>query len=160
MINKSRLSLADMIKITAFYLLMISIDVNAKGKPKINIHPIAIDDGELTLNSEINTYRGTIYNNSTLTYSAKNGIDIGISSQNIPLSGGGAQNYQDDTYINLSYSRNFSSHNLTVGYQNISRRLPKLYKQLLPYLQYLKVHIDKKYQRKLLDKFLPHHPLD
>ena len=44
----------------------------------------------------------TLYDNLTLDYSMSNGWDFQIASLNIPYVGGGAQNYNMDSYFNLS----------------------------------------------------------
>ena len=44
----------------------------------------------------------TLYDNLTLDYSMANGWDFQIASLNIPYVGGGAQNYNLDSYFNLS----------------------------------------------------------
>ena len=82
--------------------------VAAKGSSKA--HPIKkldttpnnsdVDVWGFTLES--NTYRGTVYLSPVLDFSSKNGWDIQIASYNIPVYGGGAQNYEWDSYINIS----------------------------------------------------------
>ena len=82
--------------------------VAAKGRSKA--HPIKkldttpnnrdVDVWGFTLES--NTYRGTVYLSPVLDFSSKNGWDIQIASYNIPVYGGGAQNYEWDSYINIS----------------------------------------------------------
>lgn len=51
---------------------------------------------------ESNIYDGTLYANPVLDFSSSSGWDIQIASYNIPVYGGGAQNFEYDSYINLS----------------------------------------------------------
>ena len=99
-------------------LLLSSIPLNclAKGKAKIKLrtNPNQIEN-VWTLTNELNYYhvpnqtnQNTLYENITLDYSAINGWDFQLASYNIPLVGGGAQNYQADTYFNISKTFNVS----------------------------------------------------
>jgi hypothetical protein len=79
------------------------------GKSKSKAHPIKkIDTSPIEAEQiweyglETNIYRDTVYISPTVTYSGKNGWDIQIASYNIPVYNGGAQNYEYDTYINIS----------------------------------------------------------
>lgn len=60
------------------------------------------DEYKVTLSIEADTYRGTEYLAPSINLSTKNGWDIGLSTQNIAVHGGGAQNYQNDTYLNIA----------------------------------------------------------
>jgi hypothetical protein len=84
-------------------LLLISLNVQAKGGHKM-LRPSSIldDDYKVTLTLESDTYNATEYLSPSVTLSTKNGWDIGFSSQNVTVWGGGAQNYENDTYFNLS----------------------------------------------------------
>ena len=100
----------------ALIVLLLSVsNAYARGGKKIS-RPITTDisidnDDEgkdrLVLNVEQDSYSyaNTEYFAPMLTYST-HGWSIGLASQNIPWSGGGngnqAQNYQNDTYFNLS----------------------------------------------------------
>ena len=101
--------------------------LHAKGKAKIKVdttpNPI---DGVLTGTVELNYYNintddpvNTLYVNPTIDYSAFNGWDVQLASYNVAVVGGGAQNYQADTYINISKTiplpKNFL---VTIGSQN------------------------------------------
>ena len=93
-------------------LFFIPFNTHAKGKGKAKIklrtNPNQIED-VWTVSNELNyyhepnqPYQNTLYENITLDYSASNGWDFQLASYNIPLVGGGAQNYQADTYFNIS----------------------------------------------------------
>lgn len=51
---------------------------------------------------ESNIYDGTMYANPVLDYSIANGWDVQIAAYNMPVYGGGVQNFEYDSYINLS----------------------------------------------------------
>lgn len=107
--------------------LVLSWSVNAKGKAKIKVdttpNPI---DGVLTGTVELNYYNintddpvNTLYVNPTIDYSASNGWDFQLASYNVAVVGGGAQNYQADTYINISKTIPLpKSFMVTLGTQN------------------------------------------
>ncbi|MDD5579888.1 MAG: hypothetical protein PHY16_11500 [Methylobacter sp.] len=69
---------------------------------KIDTTPNNRDEDIWTFTLESNTYRSTVYLSPVLDFSSRNGWDIQIASYNIPAYGGGAQNYEWDSYINLS----------------------------------------------------------
>jgi len=93
--------------------LAISQPTYAKGKAKIKIKidttPNPLED-VWTGTFELDYYHitntdnpaTTVYGNPTLDYSGKEGWDIQLLSYNMDIAGGGAQNYESDTYINLS----------------------------------------------------------
>lgn len=91
--------------------------VQAKKRPKVNV----VQDQEPEETSwiatvEDNSYYTTDYLNTTLEYSMSNGWDIGVSSQNIPLAGSGyAQNYNYDTYLQLSKTFDLDWGEITIG---------------------------------------------
>jgi hypothetical protein len=93
----------------------------AKAHPfrKVDTTPNGQDGDVWTLTLESDTYLQTSYLSSILGFSSRNGWDIQIASYNIPVYGGGAQNYEWDSYINLSktfeISRQFKA---IVGSQN------------------------------------------
>jgi hypothetical protein len=76
----------------------------AKSHPikKLDTTPNNRDTDVWGFTLETNMYRSTIYFSPVLDFSSKNGWDIQIASYNIPVYGGGAQNYEWDSYINLS----------------------------------------------------------
>lgn len=113
-----------MLKILFLILaLLISTEALSKGAHKINksvTDSISIDDeydnvGRLVFNLEEDSYKyeSTEYLAPMITYS-NSGWDIGFSSQNILLSaktsdgGSTAQNFQNDTYFNLSKTFKYS----------------------------------------------------
>ncbi len=114
-----------------FILLLVFLSLPwslyAKGKAKIKVDttPNSIDE-VLTGTVELNYYNintddpvNTLYVNPTLDYSASNGWDIQLASYNVAVVGGGAQNYQADTYINLSKTIQLpKSFLVTLGTQN------------------------------------------
>ena len=83
----------------------------AKAHPikKIDTTPNTRDDDIWAFTLESNTYRSTVYLSPVLDFSSKNGWDIQIASYNVPVYGGGAQNYEWDSYINLSKTFNINT---------------------------------------------------
>lgn len=84
-----------------------TVTVEAKGSkahPFRKINPSedlsAQDKWVFTLES--NTYQSTVYLNPVLDFPTWNGWDLQVASYNIPVYGGGAQNYEWDSYLNLS----------------------------------------------------------
>lgn len=84
---------------------------NTKAKSKA--HPIKkIDTTPTDANTtnvytatvEWNIYNGTMYINPTIEIATPSGWNIQLASYNIPVYGGGAQNYEYDSYINLTKS--------------------------------------------------------
>jgi hypothetical protein len=103
----------------------------AKGKAKplrhVDTTPNPEDTDVLSFQLEENFYSitenyqtvQTHYVNATLDYSLSNGVDLQLATYNCPLAGGAAQNYQCDTYLNLSYTYKFNPQfSLTTGSQN------------------------------------------
>ena len=88
--------------------------VEAKGSrahpiKKIDTTPNLRGEDVWTFTLESNTYRGTVYLNPVLDFSAKGGWDVQIASYNVPVYGGGAQNYEWDSYINMSKTFDLSA---------------------------------------------------
>lgn len=69
---------------------------------KVDVNPNPINEDVWSFTLESNTYRSTVYLSPTLDFSSQNGWDIQIASYNIPVYGGGAQNYEWDSYVNVS----------------------------------------------------------
>ena len=108
----------DMKVIFVAILILCTINVYAKGQRKLDTTPNMDDEEDtLTLQGELNYYHipnqtnpntgnpnpeDTYYLNGTLDYSFTNGTDIQLATYNCPLAGGGAQNYECDSYVNLS----------------------------------------------------------
>ena len=103
----------------------------AKGKSKpirhVDTTPNQEDTDVVSFQLEDNYYSitenyqtlQTHYLNVTLDYSMQNGVDLQLATYNCPLVGGGAQNYECDTYLNVSYSYKFTPQlSLTTGSQN------------------------------------------
>lgn len=94
----------------AFLLLFISGYAHPKdsGKAhpvrKIDTTPNTDDSDVWSFTLESNTYAATDYLSPTLDFSSVDGWDVQIASYNIPVYGGGAQNYEWDSYINVSKS--------------------------------------------------------
>ncbi|WP_347986882.1 hypothetical protein [Methylomonas sp. AM2-LC] len=102
-------------KIILLLFVLLPVLAYAKGQRKIDTTPNA-GEGEWTFQVEQNYYHNpnqtspagnalpvdTYYINASLDYSFENGSDIQIATYNCPVAGGGAQNYQCDSYINLS----------------------------------------------------------
>ena len=75
-----------------------------------------------TMNSELNLYHvqgvqpaTTLYLQQSFTYSTKSDWDFAISSQNIPFMGGGAQNYQMDTYAQAAKTLRANGTSVVLG---------------------------------------------
>lgn len=99
--------------------------VEAKGSSKahpvkkVDVTPNIRNEDVWTFTLESNTYQQTVYLNPVLDFSSRTGWDIQIASYNIPVYGGGAQNYEWDSYINLSKTFNISTQfKAIVGTQN------------------------------------------
>lgn len=69
---------------------------------RLRVTPNLVTEDAWTVNLESNTYQGTVYLSPMIDYSGKNGWDISIATYNIPVQGGGAQNFEYDTYLGLS----------------------------------------------------------
>jgi hypothetical protein len=81
----------------------LSSNASAKNKSRIRVDTTpTVEEGVVTVTNEIDTYNGLVYISPSIDYSAVGGWDVQVTSLNIPVRGGGAQNYQADTYINLS----------------------------------------------------------
>lgn len=113
-------------------LCLISFNIFAKGSRKIDVSPEQIS-GIWSFQIEENFYHiqhatssngdqlptNTNYINGSTEYLTKFGLDISIGSYNIPISGGGAQNYEYDSYINISQTFDIiKDWKLTIGTQN------------------------------------------
>jgi hypothetical protein len=92
--------------LTLVVLILLAPSVNAKGQHKLDTTPAA-GDNTWTLQIEENFYHtpaNTNYINATLGYSFDFGLDIQLATYNAPLTGGGAQNYELDNYLNITQS--------------------------------------------------------
>ena len=86
---------------------------------KIDTTPSTDDNNVWSFTLESNTYADTVYLNPVLDFSAVGGWDLQIASYNIPVHGGGAQNFEWDSYINLSKSFDISDQiKAVIGTQN------------------------------------------
>ncbi len=86
---------------------------------KINTTANPDDTGVFTTTLESNIYQGSTYLTPSANYSNTNGWDFSLSSNNIPVYGGGAQNFEYDTYVGISKSFNLTDDTiLTLGSQN------------------------------------------
>jgi hypothetical protein len=96
-------------------LIFTTATVEAKGGSKahpikkVDVTPNARNEDVWTFTLESNTYQQTVYLNPVLDFSSRNGWDIQIASYNIPVYGGGAQNFEWDSYINLSKTFDIST---------------------------------------------------
>ena len=101
-------------------MLVLAPQVQAKKRPRINIvRDMEPDEDSLLLTVESNNYYAIDYLNTTLDYSTKDGWDFSVSSQNIPVSDGSyAQNYNDDTYFQVSKTWEQSWGQLSLGTMN------------------------------------------
>ncbi|MEM2159485.1 MAG: hypothetical protein QXN55_00870 [Candidatus Nitrosotenuis sp.] len=109
------------------FIFTISYAEAAKKKTRLTAHPVRRTDfspnventDEMTFTLESNVYRGSVYLSPALSYSSKNGFDVQLASYSIPVYGGGAQNYEYDTYLNLTKTFEINnSVSLVVGTQN------------------------------------------
>lgn len=86
---------------------------------KVDVNPNPLNEDVWSLTLESNFYQSTVYLNPTVDFSSQNGWDIQIASYNIPAYGGGAQNYEWDSYVNVSKTfdldKNFKA---LIGTQN------------------------------------------
>jgi len=105
---------------TLFLVIFFSVNVNAKGNRKVKVLNDITDTSLTTLTFENNIYNGAVYDNTSIIHTTSSGLNIGISSMNIPIIGGGAQNYENDTYIVASKTFEIvdETYNLTIGSQN------------------------------------------
>lgn len=99
----------SLLKISFYLLLLISFEESfarggSKGHPfrKFDNTPNPINEDIWTVTLESNTYQDTGYLSPIIDFSSKKGWDIQLASYNIPMYGGGADNYEWDTYVNLS----------------------------------------------------------
>lgn len=109
------------------FLLILLLPCAVFAKDSGKAHPVRkIDTTPNTDNSDVwaftlesNTYADTVYLNPMLDFSSANGWDVQIASYNIPVYGGGAQNYEWDSYINLSRSFDINDRlKAVIGTQN------------------------------------------
>lgn len=114
-------------KLLILILLCISINSSAKGQHKIDTTP-ETEDNVITIQLEENYYHipntqqlpvNTNYLNASVGYSSNFGLDLQLATYNCPLSGGGAQNYECDSFVNITQTAQLTkSLNLIVGTQN------------------------------------------
>lgn len=107
-------------------LLLLTLNTHAKGKhsaPRhLDITPNLEDvEPTLVLDVDTNIYGGssstgnindigsTIYVNPLVQYSFKN-LDFQFQSLNVPIKGGGAQNYEHDNYVGMMHTQDVSEH--------------------------------------------------
>jgi hypothetical protein len=76
---------------------------------KVDTTPNTRNEDVWTFTLESNTYRQTVYLSPVFEFSSRDGWDVQIASYNIPAYGGGAQNYEWDSYVNLSKTFDFSA---------------------------------------------------
>ncbi|RWZ87183.1 MAG: hypothetical protein EO766_11635 [Hydrotalea sp. AMD] len=92
---------------------------------RLDTTPTDTEDDSWILGLESNTYADTVYLNPTVAYSGANNWDISISSYNIPVYGGGAQNYEYDTYAAISKTFDITKDiSLVFGTQNGTTLFP------------------------------------
>lgn len=107
-----------------FRLLLILLLINPvfggeKGGHRIRVTPNLEEEEGLTLTSESNIYRSTLYQNIFIDNKTDNDWYYGIAMLNMPAIGGGAQNYEYDWYVNISKRINISDGiKVLIGSQN------------------------------------------
>lgn len=101
-----------------------SVESKTKSKTKASAKKIDTtpnyDSGDIySANIETNIYHDTLYVSPSWSLSLNNGWDFQFSSYNIPLMGGGAQNYEFDSYVTIAKTFDLSDTvKLMVGTQN------------------------------------------
>lgn len=86
---------------------------------KVDATPSIQDDDVWSFTLESDSYEATTYLNPIVDFSSKDGWDIQMAFYNIPVYGGGAQNYEWDSYLNLSKTFNLDGNVKTlIGTQN------------------------------------------
>lgn len=112
-------------KILALLLIAFTTSVTSKEKahvkaPKrIKVNPADEESGGISFTEEFNFYNGTAYSNTLIDYATRNGWALGLQLLNVPVYGGGAQNFEYDGYFTLSKTfklNNFWS--VAIGTQN------------------------------------------
>ena len=113
-------------------LLLIPALASGKGNHKLDTTP-ELETDVWTVQIEENYYHttnaydtngkvlpiDTNYVNATIGYSFDFGLDAQVATYNCPLSGGGAQNFECDTYINITQTIQLRDKlNLILGAQN------------------------------------------
>lgn len=82
-------------------------------------HPNLMSEDAWMFGVESNVYADTTYIGPSISYSGYNGWDVSIASYNIPVHGGGAQNYEYDTYFGVTKTFKLTrTTNVIVGTQN------------------------------------------
>lgn len=69
---------------------------------KVDVRPNPVDNDVWSVTLESDIYQSTVYLSPAVDFSSTNGWDIQLAFYNIPVYGGGAQNYEWDSYLNLS----------------------------------------------------------
>ena len=127
-----------MLKIFVIILLLISTNVIAKGRIKLDTTPQndSKEDSPWTLNTELDYYHipnqvnqntgvtnptDTYYFAGSLGYTTKFGTTISINTSNAPIAGGGAQNIQSLSGIMLSQNFIINKYfDASIGTQNMT----------------------------------------
>ena len=134
-------------KILIIFLLLYSSVSFAKGQHKLDTIPEEEND-ILSLEIEDNYYHipsqtaqtDTNYINAILSYSFDFGFDAQVATYNCPLTGGQAQNFECDTYINLEKTFEFEQHKMIIGSQNGTTFTPKNQWHNLNFIVYSSKH--------------------
>ena len=99
-------------------MVVLDQQAQAKKKPKIQVVQIHEPDSSWILSSDINQYDQSTYSNVSIEYSGKDGFDIGVSSQNIPVSGNRSQNFEYDTFLQVSKTFKVNQFDISAGTGN------------------------------------------
>jgi hypothetical protein len=112
-------------KIMAFALMALTAFATAEEKahvraPKrIKVNTADEEGPGYAFTEEFNLYRGTTYSNTVIEYSTRNGWLFGLQLLNVPVYGGGAQNFEYDGYFTVSKSFKLNDYwSLAIGTQN------------------------------------------
>ncbi len=105
------------LRAVCYTLLCLSVPVSVlakagkKGHPtkKVDVRPNTNDNDVWTFALETDFYESTTYLSPTVDFSSTDGWDLQAAFYNIPINGGGAQNYEWDSYLNLSKTFNLNS---------------------------------------------------
>ena len=104
----------SLIIIFCLFVLSFNFNVYAKGGGKghhfrkLDTTPRDSESGTIAVTVESNIYQGTTYLSPVVDFSLNGGWNIQVASYNIPVRGGGAQNFEWDSYINVSKTFNIS----------------------------------------------------
>jgi hypothetical protein len=107
--------MAILLRVITILLLLACTQVHSKGVKKLH-KSIFVDQFTIGIESDNYEYGNTRYLTPTISYQTSSGWNIGILTQNVLIDGtGGAQNLENDTYLNLAKSFEYTKqlHNIS-----------------------------------------------